>query len=404
MWLPSFLLGAVAFTTTVSVSPRAQHDQPKYSIQMATSIMSRRQGILLSTSDRSNLLQAGFTQKTFRKLVDQYPKHPSTRQISSYMSSSVASVIPTVYNATLDTTFPLDRLSSGNGLLYASQSKENQTYRMAYDALLESVDLQPRNTEGSLWYYVYPNYTYLDGMYSLAPFLTLYASLNTTSLSPSKSAAMVDDVIKQLDLAWNHTYQASSGLLVHGYDASKRAPWADPMTGASHIVWGRSLGWYCMALLDTLDLVSSFASAESARDWLLGHFQTLMEHVVATVDGKAGAWWQVMDQPGREGNYIESSASAMFVYALLRGKRLGYLEIGSVDVATRAYEYLVDNFVVQNGNGTLGWNGTVSVCSLNSTATYEYYIGQPILYDSVLGSAAFVLASLEYERLDMTVG
>jgi rhamnogalacturonyl hydrolase YesR len=331
---------------------------------MAKSIMSRQQGILASTSDRSNLLQAGFTQKAFRQVIQQ---HPHQSGIASYMHSSVASVIQTINNATLDITYPLDRLSSGNGLIYAYRETGNQSYRNAYEALRDSVDLQPRNDEGSLWYYTYPNYTYLDGMYSLAPFL----ALNSNSTAP-------DEVIRQLDLAWKHTYHPSSGLLVHGYDASKRAVWASNSTGASPHVWGRSLGWYCMALLDTLDLLPT--SAQVARSWLREHFEELMKGVVGAVDGKTGAWWQVIDLPGQKGNYIESSASAMFVYALLKGMRKGYLEHMAKDhesngtyagVASRAYEYIVETFVVVNGNGTLGWNGTVGVCSLNSSATYE---------------------------------
>jgi rhamnogalacturonyl hydrolase YesR len=79
---------------------------------------------------------------------------------------------------------------------------------------------------------------------------------------------------------------------------------------------------------------------------------------------------------------VESSASAMFVYSLLKGVRLGYLGADSwgnaeyVKVARRAYEYMVDTWVVQNGNGTLGWNGTVSVCSLNSSASFEVCIAR----------------------------
>lgn len=350
---------------------------------MATSIMSRHQGILLSTSDRSNLLQAGFTQKTLRKLIHQYPTHASTPEISAYMSASVQSVIPTISNASLDITFPLDRLSSGNGLLYAYQLNKTEPYKQAYEALYKSVELQPKNEEGSLWYYVYPNYTYLDGMYSLAPFLTLYSTTlpsNSTSSSSSITSNswsrsgedMIDFVTTQLDLAWNYTYQEKNGLLAHGYDASKRAVWANPATGASEWVWGRSLGWFCMALLDTLELLPP--TSESSRVWSASHFQSLMHAVVDARDSMTGAWWQIVDQPGREGNYIESSASAMFVYTLLRGARLGYLDNTVYDVeelGKRAYEYLADTFVVRNGNGTLGWNGTVSVCSLNSSATYE---------------------------------
>jgi len=78
-----------------------------------------------------------------------------------------------------------------------------------------------------------------------------------------------------------------------------------------------------------------------------------------------------MNWPGRAGNYIESSGSAMFTYALYKGARLGFLNGSVVQVASRAYEYLVDEFVVREANGTLSWNGTVAVCSLNSTASYE---------------------------------
>lgn len=335
--------------------------------------MSRRQGILASTSDRSNLLQAGFVEKAFREVDQQYANHTYTPSIQSYLRSSVDSVIKTISNATLDATYPLDRLSSGNGLIYAYQDsgRKNETYRSAYEALHTSVNLQPRNDDGSLWYYVYPNYTYLDGMYSLAPFQTLYSKLNT---SQSNAEAIIDDVILQLSLLWDHTYQNSSGLLVHGYDASHRASWSNQLTGASPHVWGRSLGWYCMALLDTLELLPS--SATSAHKWLVPHFQALMKSVTKAVDMETGAWGQVLDQPGRKGNYIESSASAMFVYSLMKGARLGYLsdtETGCEysEVARSAYGYLVDTFVVDHGNGTLGWNGTVGVCSLNSTATYE---------------------------------
>lgn len=67
--------------------------------------------------------------------------------------------------------------------------------------------------------------------------------------------------------------------------------------------------------------------------------------------------------------------------------------------ALAAYEHTTAHFVVDYGNGTLGFNGTVLVCSLNSSATVDYYLGRPINFNAPLGAAAFVLASLEVERL-----
>ncbi|KAI4655431.1 hypothetical protein J4E93_000143 [Alternaria ventricosa] len=376
---------------------------------MAQSIISRSQGILISQADSSALLQAGFTQKTFQQILSTYGNSSLAPALDTYITKSVDSVVPVVSNATRDTTYPLDRLSSGNGLLRLWQGTGDGKYKRAFEALRKSVDLQPRNDQGGLWYYVYPHWSYLDGMFSLTPFLTAY--MNDVD-NPSMTEDTLEDVVFQLDLLWQRCYSEETGLLVHGYDARRTAVWANSATGASPHVWGRSLGWYCMALIDTFELLP--ANASHTREYIQSRFQQLMPAVVAAADGKTGAWFQVMDRPGEEGNYLESSASSMFVYSLLKGVRLGALSTDAVwngtasysgsqsayvDVAKKAYEYIADTFVVHNGNGTLGWNGTVGVCSLNSTASYEYYVGQPIVYNSPLGSLAFVRASLEVERL-----
>jgi rhamnogalacturonyl hydrolase YesR len=225
---------------------------------------------------------------------------------------------------------------------------------------------------GGLWYFTYPNWSYLDGMISY----TSFASLYTNFFNSSDTKNTTNQVIYQLDLLWSHCFDNATGLLFHGYDASKTAVWANPVTGASPIVWGRALGWYFMALVDWLGINKS--QAQSSQ-WAHVHarFVALADAIVEAADPATGAWWQVLNFPGREGNYIESSGSSMFVYGLYKGVRLGYLSSQAEKhqkTANKAYEYLVDNFVVKNQNGTLSWNGTVSVCSLNSSATYEVFI------------------------------
>ncbi|OJD34956.1 glycoside hydrolase family 105 protein [Diplodia corticola] len=411
----------VVFLCTCQITAASAQRTTNYSTWMATSIISRGEGILTGNGDVSQLLQAGFTQKAFRGWLERYPDDPDAELISSYIKQSTDSVVAAVSNAAATiNTYPLDRLSNGDSLIALYQSSGNETYGAALSALRQSIDLQPRNAEGGLFYYVYPYWSYLDGMYSLAPFYTRYTEL----FDAANTSAVPDDMLRQLDLLWQHCRVNASGLLVHGYDDSRTAVWADPVTGASPHVWGRSLGWYLMALVDTLELLMAHGGGtageqekreklEEARQHLLERFAELAAAVVRAVDGESGAWWQVLDQPGRAGNYIESSGSAMFAYALLKGARMGFLAAEPAPgagttwthVASRAYEYLVDrSVVVDDGNGTLGFNGTVSVCSLNSTASYEYYIGRPIKYNSVLGSAAFVLASVEYEALSAGSG
>lgn len=287
------------------------------------------------------------------------------------------SVLAYLSNATNNAlSYPLDRLSNGNAMLSLSQQSDahDSLYESGLEALRLSIDLNRRNQEGGLWYYTYPYWSYLDGMYSLAPFYTL--STLTHSNATTFNLTAIDDMSHQINLLWDHCLVENSGLLVHGYDASGTAVWADPVTGASPHVWGRSLGWYIMALVDRLEILPAQHQTNQYRDSLLQKFWSLAFAVIQAVDPDTGAWWQVLDQPGREGNYIESSGSAMFTYALLKGVRLEYHKSGNMsaaatEVAKRAYKYLSDTFVVHEADGSLGYNGTVAVCSLNSTASYE---------------------------------
>lgn len=368
-------LGIILLTTQQELAVAGpQRNVTKHSICMASSLIARNDGIMTGEGGSSEPLQAGFMQKAFTALLDQYP---GNEEVKEHIVASVNSVLPYLSNATNNAlSYPLDRLSNGNALVSLSQQSDAQTspYESGLEALRSSIDLNRRNQYGGLWYYTYPYWSYLDGMYSLAPFYTLYTFTRSNAMIPNITA--LDDMSHQVNLLWDHRLDENSGLLVHGYDASGTAVWADPVTGASPHVWGRSLGWYIMALVDTLEILPDHRQTRQHREPLVQKLQYLASAVVQAVDPDTGAWWQVLDQPGREGNYIESSGSAMFVYALLKGARLGYLKPGnmsavSIQVAKRAYRYLSNTFVVYEEDGLLGYNGTVAVCSLNSTASYE---------------------------------
>ena len=253
---------------------------------------------------------------------------------------------------------------------------------------------------GGLWYYTYPSWSYLDGMYSYAPFYSLYTSL----LFSSNITSTATDILNQLDLLYTHCLDSSTGLLHHGYDASLTAVWADKVTGSSPWVWGRSMGWY---LLGLVDLLENWTGSRQGTEYLrlLDRYRTLVGAVVKVQDQGSGGWWQIMTEGGREGNYIESSATAIFVSVILRGLRLGLLvnspmvascknEIipnekskvnGTTNLthsAEQGYTWLVNNAIVKDTNDTLGWNRTVAVCSLNSTASYDVCF--PIYFHSRL--------------------
>ncbi|KAL4922068.1 Six-hairpin glycosidase-like protein [Aspergillus aurantiobrunneus] len=399
--LPFFPLLCLLLFNQPSNAASAAANSPgrPYSARMADSIILRGQAIAEQDADPSSLLQAGTFQTALMDLIESPSANYVEHDWASCISRSVDSVVSVVDNAAEDTQFPLDRLSVGRGLLYQYGETGQNIYRDSLAALRTSIDLQPRNPFGGLWYYVYPNWSYLDGMFSLLSFYPLY----TSNFDIGNTTEVNNDLFHQIELLWEHCYDKTTGLLFHGYDATKTASWANPTTGASPIVWDRAFGWFMMGLVDLLELPLKDSRVAKWR----ARFIDLANAVLTAVDPDSGCWWQVMSAPGRRGNYIEASGSAMFVYALYKGVRLGILQDAGLQanytgVATRTYGSLVDRFVVDNRDGTLSYNGTVGVCSLNSTATYEYYVQQPLVYDSVLGSAAFVRASVEHELVHRT--
>lgn len=188
---------------------------------MASSIISRQQGIMTGAGGSSELLQAGIVQKAFTRLVEEYSHDASAEIFRSYVAKSAGSVTGYLSNATRNTGYPLDRFSNGNALIQLSKTNNDANLSMALSALRTSLDLQTRNADGGLCYYVYPHWSYLDGMYSYAPFYALY----TNEIDPQVSSAAAEDIIHQIDLLWDRCLNKSSGLLVHGYDYSKMAVW-----------------------------------------------------------------------------------------------------------------------------------------------------------------------------------
>lgn len=205
---------------------------------------------------------------------------------------------------------------------------------------------------------------WLDGLYMAETFYATY----TSYFEPDNTTAW-NEIALQFDLIEEHTRNHTTNLLVHGYDESKKAVWADPVTGACPNVWNRAVGWYFVALVEVLQV---YPTSLPGYAKLKGYLTTLAEGVKNAQD-ESGGWWLVMNEPypGMKGNYIESSATAMFAYAYLKGIRTGLIEESYRDTAVKAYDLLTDRFLTKEANGTLSWEGTVQVGSLNSNGSFE---------------------------------
>jgi rhamnogalacturonyl hydrolase YesR len=247
---------------------------------------------------------------------------------------------------------------------------------------------------------VYPNATTQDGLFSIPGFHSAYAhefGQDNILASYQTSALQFSNIV---DRCFSHS---TNGLLYHGYDPTRSFPvWGNLTSrGHSQSIWGRAVGWTCVGLLTTLDVIPDMLDTADMRKQLIEIFQRLMSAIVQAQDATSGAWWQVMNFPGRQGNFHESSATGLFAYAMLRGLRLGYLgleesrrNIGDGFGAERyrqsaeaAYDWLLQNAVLDLGDGTLGYNLTVDVCSINSTTAFDVSKATPFLFCKPLNYA-----------------
>ncbi|CAJ2509851.1 Uu.00g057510.m01.CDS01 [Anthostomella pinea] len=293
------------------------------------------------------------------------------------------------------TFYSLDNYRIGNNILWWYEHTGEEKYKAAAGIIREQLNRHPRTATGGFWHRspTYPNQMWLDGIFMADSFYTKW-----TSLFDSDNATAWDDIMVQYDNIDAHTRNKTTGLLVHGYDESKVAVWADPVTGASPLVWDRADGWYFLSLLEVIQV---FPESHAGHARLVEYFITLAAGLLEAQD-EAGGWWLIMSEPypGAEGNYIESSGSAMFTYGFLKGIKLGLLAEGDyLAAAQKGYNLLTDEFVVENDDGTLNWEGTVSVGSLGSNATFEYYISVPLASNDFKGVGPFMLASYEIETL-----
>lgn len=298
-----------------------------------------------------------------------------------------------------DDEFNLDQINPGKALfdLYAATGKEK--YRKAIETLRDQLRAHPRTKTGGFWHKkIYPWQMWLDGLYMQGPFYARYAAEFGTRSD-------FVDVVNQFVLVEKHARDPATGLMYHAWDESGKQLWANPGTGCSPHFWGRAMGWFCMAVMDTLDWIPDDASHADLRAPLIAIARRLVAPVLAYQDQESGLWFQVIDHPKREKNYLESSASSMFVDFLFRAARAGYADGAekALAAARRGYEGLLEKRIEEDGDGYLHLTGICSVAGLGGNpyrdGSFEYYVKEAIVADDFKGVGPFILASLESERL-----
>ena len=308
------------------------------------------------------------------------------------------------YNA-----FNLDNVRPAKFILRMQQYGAKKGEKIALKTFMKQLLNQPRTREGVFWHKaIYANQVWLDGIFMGLPFYCDYAVKNC---SPRKARRILDDAVNQMMQTDRRTYDEKTGLWKHAWDETHRQFWANPLTGQSRHTWARALGWYVMAMTECLDVMPDDYPRKAEVVALL---QKVMKAVVQYQDKKSGVWYDVLDVESPK-NYLESTASCMFAYVLLKGSRMGWLDTDFNEAGKRAYEGILKRFIRVNEDRTISLIDCCSVSGLGPgkgpfvpagkenykrDGSFDYYMSEPIRDNDAKGIGPFIWASLEMERLN----
>ena len=289
--------------------------------------------------------------------------------------------------------FNIDKINSGKVLLSLFEITNEEKYKKAAFILREQLKNHPRTKEGGFWHKKrYPWQMWLDGIYMASPFYAEFSKLFNQQEG-------FDDVAKQILLIDVHTRNPKTGLRYHGWDESNQQKWADPETGCSPNFWGRGMGWYAMALVDVLDFLPE---DYPKRQHIIFILNDLIKSIAKYQDKKSGLWFQVVDQGNRDGNYLEASASSMFVYAIAKSVDKKYVGTEYWDSAQKGFDGLIKQLVTVDENGLVNLNQICSVAGLGGDpyrdGSYEYYLSEPVVSNDLKGVGPFIMAGIQIQN------
>lgn len=286
--------------------------------------------------------------------------------------------------------YNLDNINAGKTLFELYELTHKEKYRKAIDTVYSQIQGQPRTSTGNFWHkLIYPHQIWLDGLYMAQPFYMQYEA----TYNDGKGCM---DSYKQFLHVYDLMRDTRNGLYYHAYDDSRQMFWCDKVTGLSDNFWLRALGWYAMALIDTMDVMPVFMSKE--KEQLRTIYQELIDSMLPYQDEETGMWYQVVNRGGIAPNYLETSGSAIFAFAIMKSVRLGLLDNSYYARGKKAFDGICRTRLSEK-DGELQLEGICLVAGLgnreNREGTFDYYMREPIVKNEAKGVAPLILAYIE---------
>jgi unsaturated rhamnogalacturonyl hydrolase len=274
----------------------------------------------------------------------------------------------------------LDDMLPGLLMLSLYRDTGEPRYKIAAQTIRRRFDTYPRTQDGGFWHGVtkYQHQLWLDGMYMSIPFLVQYGEAFGDQRYAYREAA------RQLLIYAGHLNDPRTGLFYHAYDESGAQSWAEPGSRHSSFFWARSIGWYGMALVEVLE---TMPKGDPARPSLVALVRQLVCAFQRFQDARTGLWYNVVDKSEQPGNWLETSASAMYIYIVAKAVERGYVSPKYFDVACKGYR----GILMQLSAEPDGDVSVANICAGTVVGALPYYLSRPRNANDIHGVGPFLL-------------
>ncbi len=384
-----FVLVTILFGCT-SPQKSKEEAEKSWAIKMADAVMQRSDSLIYYLREEPKYeYDYAFLGAAIDKLGDVDQKY------SDYMKAYIDYFVQedgTIKGYKLS-DYNMDRVRPGNNMITLYKRTGDEKYKIAIETLITQMKEQPRTNSGGFWHKkAYPYQMWLDGIYMSSPFMAYYAKeFNQTQ--------WFDEVTFQIQEIYKETKDPKTGLVYHAWDESKEQRWCNPETGQSKHFWSRATGWYMMALVDVLDYLPE---DHPDREAVITILNNLSEALLNVRDPETGLWYQVLDMGGKEGNYLEASGTAMFIYAFAKGAKNGYLDSKYEKIAGEAFDSMVATTIKTDDDGLPVLTNTCGACGLGGNpyreGDYAYYVNEKQVDNDQKGVAPFIFAAIELNK------
>lgn len=212
---------------------------------------------------------------------------------------------------------------------------------------------------------------WVDDMYMGVPALAEMGHM-------TRDKAWFDDAVKNVLQMSARTFDEKAGIYTHGWNANN--------PDAPYFYWGRANGWAVLAMSDLLDVLPKDHPGYTK---VMAQLRKTLRGISQLQSG-TGLWHQMLD---RNDSYLESSASAMFVYAIAHAVNQGWVSpVTYGSIAQAGWAGLASRI---NAKGQLegGCVGTTFA------SDQVYYYNRPTSVDTLHGYGPALMAGAEMIKL-----